>query len=310
MTNASGVPFRTGRDIILCADDFAISDGVSRGIAELAGARRISATSAIVTLPGWSGHAHRLAQLRPLIAIGLHVNLTLGAPLGAMPALAPLGRLPSLGDIVRRAVLRRLDRAEIAAEIARQLARFELATGVAPDFIDGHQHVHALPVVRGALLDALRERFPAAQRRALLVRDPADRAVAIWRRGGEVGKALVIAVLSGGFGAAVRRAGFSTNSGFSGVSAFDVASPFGQELARFFTAPGPCHLVMCHPGYPDAELARLDPHTERRRQELEAIMAADGIVAAIWRIDRRAPAGAMWPVRRTGTTAIDLERPA
>ena len=287
-------------DIIFCADDFAISDGVSRGIAELAQARRLSATSAIVTLPGWSGHASRLVVLRPLIAIGLHVNLTLGAPLGPMPTLAPLGRLPALGEIVRRALLRRLDRAEVAAEIARQLDRFELATGVAPDFVDGHQHVHALPMVRAALLDALQQRFAAGDARAqLLVRDPADRIAAICRRGAAICKALVIAGLSGGFGAAVRRAGFATNSGFSGVSSFDVAVPFGGEVGRFFSVPGSRHLVMCHPGYPDAELARLDPHTERRRQEMDALLATDGLVEAIWHVDRqRARAEPMWPATR------------
>ena len=292
--------FVPGSNVILCADDFAIADGVSRGIEELAQARRLSATSALVTLPTWSTHAGRLALLRPTLAVGLHVNLTLGAPLGAMPKLGSLGRLPPIGELTQRALLYRLDVDEIAGEIERQLAQFELATGFAPDFIDGHQHVHVLPQVRTALLQVLQRRFPAGspQRRLLLVRNPADTIAAIYRRGVVPGKALVIAGLARGFADAVRRAGFTTNAGFSGASAFDVAVPYARELARFFAIPGGCHLVMCHPGYPDEALARLDPHTDRRRQELDAIMAADGLVEALWHIDRRRAGPApMWPGR-------------
>ena len=278
-------------NVILCADDFGISDGVSRGIEELAHARRLSATSAIVTLPGWPRHAERLARLRPLLAIGLHVNLTLGAPLGALPSLAPLGKLPPLDTILRRAMLRRLDRDEIAAEIGRQLELFEHATGSRPDFVDGHQHVHSLPVVRQALLQALVQRFPDA---GVLVRDPADDIAAIVRRRAAIGKSLVIAAVASGFCARVRHAGFPTNRGFSGVSAFIPGTPFGAELAHFFAAPGPCHLVMCHPGYPDDELRRLDPVVERRREELEALNATVGLCEAIWHVAR--PDGIAYPM--------------
>ena len=109
-------------------------------------------------------------------------------------------------------------------------------------------------------------------------------------------KALVIAGLAAGFGRGMRRAGFTTNAGFAGVSAFDVAVPFADELAEFFRAPGRRHLVMCHPGYPDADLARLDPHTQRRRQELDAIMAEPRLDATIWHVQRSGDAETpVWP---------------
>lgn len=291
-------PFKPGGNVILCADDYALSDGVSSGIEELARAGRLTATSALVTLPTWPKHAPRLARLRPTIAIGLHLNLTLGAPLGPMPGLAPLGRLPGLDKFVRLALSRRLDVDEIATEFERQLARFELATGFAPDFVDGHQHAHALPQVRTALSRALPRRFPDGRvnGQQVLVRDPGDHASAILRRGASPAKALFIAGLTRGFAVPLTAAGFVTNIGFSGVSSFDVKAPFGTELARFFAVPGRRHLVMCHPGYSDAALAALDPHTARRRQELDAIMAADGLVEAIWHIDRRREHGQpMWP---------------
>lgn len=277
-------PALPGGNVILCADDFGISDGVSRGIEELVHARRLSATGAIVTLPTWGTHAQRLARLRPHAAVGLHVNLTLAAPLGPMPALAPLGKFPALGSIVRHALLGTLDRREIATEIGRQIDAFAQATGFPPDFIDGHQHVHSLPGIRDACLEALAERFPG---RGPLIRDPADRALAILQRRAAVVKALVIASLAIGFGDRVRHAGFSTNHGFSGVSPFTPGTSFESELAAFFAAPGRRHLVMCHPGHPDDALRRLDAVVERRAQELAALMRMPGLPEAIWHVERR-----------------------
>jgi hypothetical protein len=43
---------------------------------------------------------------------------------------------------------------------------------------------------------------------------------------------------------------------------------------------------MCHPGHPDAELAAIDPVTDRRREELDAIRAEAGLVQRIWRPER------------------------
>lgn len=253
---------------LVCADDFGISAGVSRGIAELVDLGRLSATSAIVTLPRWAEDGPRLASLRSRIAVGLHLNLTLGAPLGPMPALCPGGRLPPVNDVTRMALTGRIEQKEIVAEAWRQLEAFEAAVGAPPDFLDGHQHVHALPRVRVGVLDALEAIDPA---RAILLRDPADSISNILARGQCVAKAMAVAILARGFGAEARRRGFATNASFAGFSDFAVGSPYERELERSFRAAGEQHLVMCHPGYPDEELAALDPVRARRREELESL---------------------------------------
>jgi predicted glycoside hydrolase/deacetylase ChbG (UPF0249 family) len=265
--------------IILCADDYAISEGVSRGIEELASARRLSATSALVNLTGWTRHGPRLGGLRERIATGLHVNLTLGAPVGPMSRLAPSGALPSLGRLLALGVAGGLDVAEIAAEVSRQIDRFEQVTGHPPDFIDGHQHVHVVPGVRVAFMRAVTSRFVAERP---LIRDPADRATAIFARGGAVAKALFVAALARGFRVRARAAGFPSNSGFAGFSRFATSSPFERELERFFIRAGSAHMVMCHPGYPDAELARIDNVVARRRHELEALVRIPALDKSIW----------------------------
>ena len=254
--------------VILCADDYAMTDGISAAIEELAAEHRLSATSVLVTSHHWPAHAPRLARLRTHLAVGLHINLTLGEPLGSMPRLAPSGRFPSLSKLLDLAVSRRLTEAEIAAEVGRQLDRFEQVLGYPPDIIDGHQHVHALPQIRNALLKTLADRYP---NRKPLIRDPADTPSAILARRAATIKALGLSVLTAGFGARARELGFPTNHGFSGVSPFNEKVPYSRELEHFFRRPGSCHLIMCHPGFPDAELASLDPVVQRRRDEFEAL---------------------------------------
>ena len=65
-----------------------MTEGISRAIGELAAAQRLSATSVMVTSPHWPATAPRLAVHRGHLSIGLHLNLTLGRPLGPMPRLA------------------------------------------------------------------------------------------------------------------------------------------------------------------------------------------------------------------------------
>ncbi len=271
--------------IILCADDYAMTEGVSRAVGELAAARRLSATSVLVTSRHWPGIAPRLLVHRAHLSIGLHLNLTLGSPLGPMPRLAPSGRFPTASRITAWALLGMLSTEEIRDEIARQLDRFEAGVGFPPDHIDGHQHVHVLPRVRKALLETVSRRYP---RRAPLIRDPSDRLSSIWARHSATAKAITVAALAIGFHGAVRSRGLRTNDSFAGFSDFNVDQPYAEELERALLQPGERHIVMCHPGHPDAELAGLDPVVARRRMEYDALMSNPSLMGRIWRPSRRA----------------------
>jgi predicted glycoside hydrolase/deacetylase ChbG (UPF0249 family) len=255
---------------VLCADDFALTDGVSRSILALLEHGKLSATGAMTNRPHWRRLAGELAAFAPRADLGIHLNLTCAAPLGAMPTIAPGGTLPSLGRLARAALLSGAARAEIAAEIARQCAAFEDALGRPPDFVDGHQHVHVLPGIRHAVIATVASRYAPG---SVYLRDPADSPSAIRARGVAVAKALVIAGLAFGFGENARRAGIPVNRGFSGVAPFDPARDFGADLRRFLVRPGSAHLVMCHPGFIDDELARIDPVIATRPLEHAALAA-------------------------------------
>ncbi len=258
------------KGFILCADDFALTDGVSRAILDLLERGKLTATGAMTNRSHWRRLAPELGAFAGRADLGLHLNLTCAAPLSAMPRLAPAGALPGLKAVARAAAVSPAARADIAVEIVRQLDAFEDALGRPPDFVDGHQHVHVLPGVRHVLLDTLARRYPAG---SLYVRDPADRLSAIRARGVAVGKALVIAGLATGFRSAALKRGLRVNRGFSGVAPFDPQRDFAADLTSFLIAPGPCHLVMCHPGFLDDELATLDPVVASRPVEHAAIAA-------------------------------------
>lgn len=257
---------------VLCADDFALSPAVSRGILEALHHGRLSATSVMTNRPSWPAGATALRSFAGRAEIGLHLNLTLGVPLGPMPTFAPTGTLPDVHRVLRLARTQSLPEPEIRDEIGRQIERFVECFGALPDFVDGHQHVQVFARIRSWLLDALDARGLAGK---LWLRDSGDRAARILRRGVEAKKALAIAFLAKGFAREARGRGFQTNEGFSGFSRFDAARTYAGDFDRYLVAPGRRHLVMCHPGHCDAELAAHDSVTLTRETELAFLLSDD-----------------------------------
>lgn len=266
--------------MLLCADDYAISDGVSNAMLSLVDARRLTAVSAMASMPAWPELAPELSKRRSRVGIGLHLDLTLRPFAGKQRPFA-------LRELIAGSLRGQLDVLALTAEFERQFDLFEAALGASPDHVDGHHHVHALPQIRGALLTVLNRRYGGlSSERRPLVRDPADSIARILRRRSARGKALAVAFVCAGFGARVNAAGFATNVGFSGFSRFHGRKEFEREFGEFLKAPGPRHLVMCHPGFADAALARLDPVTACREAEYAALMENDEIARKILSIRR------------------------
>jgi predicted glycoside hydrolase/deacetylase ChbG (UPF0249 family) len=265
---------------VLCADDFGQTASVSAGILALLRAGRLSATSAMTNQPDWQQSAARLKELAGSADLGVHLNLTYGASLGVMSGLAPTGEFPPLGRVMRGALAGGLPLPEIADEFRRQIDAFARHMGREPDFLDGHQHVHAFPRIRRALLAAISALGLTGR---LYVRDPADRFGAILKRRLCLGKALLIANLAQGFGRELAARQISTNIGFAGVSSFKARRGYAADFARFLTAPGSRHLVMCHPGLASADPAARDPIAATRPQEYD-FLNGDAFPALLGRL--------------------------
>jgi chitin disaccharide deacetylase len=253
----------------LCADDLALSPAVSHGIFEALAARRLTATSAMTTRPSWPRVAGEFAAARFDADIGLHLNLTLGAPLTKMTQFAPTA-LPGIGAVLRAANRRELPLDEIGQEVEAQIDAFCAALGRAPDFIDGHQHVQVLPGIRQVLFDALARKDFAGR---LWLRNSADRPGRILARRSEIKKALALAYLGRGFGREAKERGFTTNEGFAGYSSFRAERDYAKDFARYLVSPGARHLIMCHPGHVDEELGSLDPVIASREVELAFLLS-------------------------------------
>jgi predicted glycoside hydrolase/deacetylase ChbG (UPF0249 family) len=261
------------RHIWLCADDYGIAPGVNGAIRDLIARGRLNATSVMVAAPGFrQSDAQALAGLNEdekRVAIGLHVTLT--APFKPMtPGYAPLrdGAFLPLEGMLLAAFLQRLDRERLTMEIATQLKAFIMAFGRAPDFFDGHQHVHLFPQVRDAFLSVVKEMAPQAWIRQC------GRSMPLRRRFDR--KAVLLDMLSYSFRRRARAQCLRTNSAFAGAYDFRGQPDFAKLFPRFLHRLPPEGLIMCHPGMVDDELKRLDPLTAQREREY-AYLASDAL---------------------------------
>ena len=223
------------KKITLCADDFALHPAVDAAVAALAQMGRLTATSCMTTAPRWPPAAQLLAPLRPALQVGLHWNLTEGH---GQPA-------PSLVQVLTQAYSGRMKASSAADSLQRQLDAFEQHTGTAPDFIDGHQHIHQLPGLRQALLQVLRTRYGTdtapSQRPWIRSTLPAQ-----WG----ANKAAVLALLGGlRLHRLLKNAGVRHNPQFAGVYGFDAATPaaYGAHMAAWLHSAPTGTLLMCHP---------------------------------------------------------------
>ena len=204
------------RCIGICADDFGLARGINEGILRLIDQQRLSAVSCLTQAAYFAEDAAQLACSNT--DIGLHLNFT--EPLAGTDIRQPVASL------ILQAYLRRLPMLRVRAQIDHQLDLFEKGCGRAPDFIDGHEHVHQLPLIREALLAALVQRYPKRS---------------IWLRSTRPGKLTrglplmqrVKAHLIGALGANALRTqaqqqGFRMNADFMGV--YDFARPHPHYL--------------------------------------------------------------------------------
>ena len=142
--------------VIVNADDFGHSTAVNRAIVACFGSQLISSATIMANMPGFD-EACELAHCNQLTGrIGIHLNLTEGQPL-----LSALRDNPTLCDTMghfrrtRPRVLSQAIRAQIAAEVAAQIARCRDA-GLPLTHADSHQHVHNEPMVLLAIQPILK----------------------------------------------------------------------------------------------------------------------------------------------------------
>ena len=271
-----------GKRIILSADDYGLSPGIGTAIRSLIDAGRLSATACMTASPDWPAEAALLKSFCGRADIGLHFTLT-GLP-GLVTGQAP----PALGQLIIRAHTGRLDLGAVAAELDAQFDAFETAMGQAPDFLDGHHHVHQLAGIRKIVVETVRRRYPSC---AFYVRNCSDRIVATFGHGHQIGRTFSVGGLGLGFAALLRESGIPTNTAFRGVRSFAASENYADLFAGWLRNIPDGALIMCHPGHVDASLAARDHVTAPREAEL-AFLAGPGAKAALVRAGAQVQRGA------------------
>jgi len=256
--------------ITICADDYGLAPGVSQAIRDLILKRRLHATGCMTGSPHWPQQAVLLKPLEGLAHFGLHITLTQQSPLGAMPNLAPDGKLPNPDALVMRTWAGKVDAREIAAEIHRQIDAFEAAMGRQPDFLDGHHHVHHLPVVRDVVLSIWQNRLG----RSGWIRSCWENPATLMRRGVDSVRASIIAMLGWRWHHMMNRHRVPHNLSFRGVYDLTDRIAFAKLFATFIDNPQPRTLVMVHPGLIDDALIAADSLTDQRENEF-AFLGSD-----------------------------------
>ena len=231
----------SARTLSICADDFGLNPGVNHGILRLARRGRLTAVSCMVNMPAWPDGARALVAV-PLVArgalrLGLHFNLTVGAPL-SKALRRHWAQMPTLTQLLALSHLRLLPRAALREELQAQFDVFQEWAGRAPAHLDGHQHVHHLPLLRELVLDA------AAARPGLRVRDTGSvigpghgfKRWAIQQTGGARLRRSLLALQR------------QANPDLVGVYDFAAADYRGLVQRWLAAVPARGALLFCHPG--------------------------------------------------------------
>jgi len=219
--------------LILCADDFALHEAASRGIAQLAAAGRISATSVMVLSPRWAQDAALLFELRARIDVGLHLDWTSDFARQAGHGLA-------LGAAMLKAVLGGFDQATARAVIERQLDAFEAQWQAPPDHVDGHQHVQQFAGIRDALVETLGRRYRGHQPYLRISRVPSGQA--------DVKSRVMAAMGANALEKMAGDAGIPRAGALSGVYDFSGdGARYARLMAGWLQMAPEGAIIMCHP---------------------------------------------------------------
>jgi predicted glycoside hydrolase/deacetylase ChbG (UPF0249 family) len=213
----------TARTLIVNADDFGLTAGVSSGILDAHRKGIVTSTTVIVNRPIDPALVEQL--LASGLGVGLHLNLTLGRPISD-PA-----RVRSLVDVEGTFVR---DPDEVAARANKDEARIELGTqidafrhliGRFPTHLDSHHHVGRHEPIMELVLD-----FARALKVPVRSQDDVARASA-------------------------RRVKVRTTDHFIGDAGAEPYWTAERVLEHLAALPGGTTEFMTHPGYYDGDLA-------------------------------------------------------
>lgn len=262
------------RKLIVNADDFGRSPGVSKGIREAHLKGIVTSSTVMINQPEIETH---LAEVLPChgLGIGLHLVFTAGRPV--LPPDAVPDLLDTHGQFLEQHTLwaqaETVPADQLHAELSAQIMRFENIVGRLPDHVDCHHFVHLYPTFFEVYAD-LAEQFRLPVRVPFPIETDFRQAVS------------TLPFLEG-FPRDLVRGMIVTNSALlraRGIAHPDhfVSTFFGEEaltmdylLHLLGSLPAGITELMCHPGYSDVGLAS---SSYRHEREIELNLLTDPAV--------------------------------
>jgi len=269
--------------LIINADDFGLTSGVNRAVAELHQAGLLTSAT-LMARAAATAEAIQIALATPSLGVGCHVVLVDGVPI-----LSPRSEIPNLADPITGrfrpslvpflgAIHRYWPRMaaspmnkEIEAEASAQISLLQ-SRGVHLTHVDTHKHVHMFPAVlrpvlraaRAAGIRTVRNPFEPAWSLHATPHAPRLRRVQV----------SLLRRLEPAFHRIVAEEGFTTTDGAIGVLATGSLDAATVNSLLQQLPPGTWELVT-HPGYNDADLAnartRLRDSRDTERLSLEQL---------------------------------------
>ncbi|MGZ4855430.1 MAG: carbohydrate deacetylase [Candidatus Angelobacter sp.] len=266
------------RRLIVNADDFGLTAGVNRAIAE--GNRAGVVTSATLMANAQASEAAiDLARAQPSLKTGCHVVLIDGVPLTEnLPSLT--NGLPrfrtSLKQFAIAAVRKQIAAEEIQREVEAQIRKIQ-SRGITLTHVDSHKHTHMFPHVLRPVLRAAKTCGIRAIRNPFepLRSWPAGMVLGspgLWLRSAGV---MAFQMFAGEFRRALNEEGMVSTDGTVGIAVTGMLDQ--RKLLGILEAlPDGTWELVCHPGYSDADLQAAGTRlTQSREVELSALTSAE-----------------------------------
>lgn len=266
------------RRLIINADDFGLTLGVNRAIAE-ANRSGVLTSATIMANSRAFAEAVVTAKSLPALKTGCHVALIDGEPVSSnLASLTGDGThfRFSLKQFALAAVRKKISAEEIEREAEAQIRKIQ-ASGLTVTHVDSHKHTHMFPhvlrpVLRAAKACGIRAvRNPFEPRRSWAVgKVLATRG--LWMRATEV---VALQVFAAKFRKAVQEEGMLTTDGTVGIAATGMLDERMLHAILNAMPEGTWELV-CHPGYADADLQAAGTRLLKSREvELQALTSAE-----------------------------------
>ena len=262
--------------LIINADDFGLTPGVNRAIAELHDAGALTSATLMANGPAFDD-AVALALARPTLGVGCHIVLVDGTPVSD-PATIPTLLGPdrrtfrnSLGDFALGVLRGAIRQDDIQREALAQIQKLQRA-GLKLTHVDTHKHTHLSRASHAP--SSARSSNPASAPSAI----PSSPA-------GPHHSAAARAAASSSAPSAPAAAALRHRRPSPPTASSQLAAPSASPQPVTSTAPPSAALLksipdgtwelVCHPGYNDADLDAITTRLRTEREtELRALLAA------------------------------------